>query len=114
MYLLKDLVIKTIETNASDLHLTVGIPPTIRVDGKLVPVGTEKLVPQKLTEFAREILGKNYETYKEIGEYDTAYEIEGVGRFRVNVFRQRGNDAIALRVITIHIPTLDELNILRS
>lgn len=109
MYLLKDLVIKTIETNASDLHLTVGIPPTIRVDGKLVPVGTEKLVPQKLTEFAREILGKNYETYKEIGEYDTAYEIEGVGRFRVNVFRQRGNDAIALRVITIHIPTLDEL-----
>lgn len=109
MYLLKDLLIKTIESNASDLHLTVGIPPTIRVNGKLVPVGSEKLDSNRLQDFAKEILGRKFEDYREIGEYDLSYEITNVGRFRVNVFRQKGNDAIALRVITLNVPTLDGL-----
>lgn len=109
MYLLKDLLIKTIESNASDLHLTVGIPPTIRVNGKLVPVGSEKLDSNRLQDFAKEILGRKFEDYREIGEYDLSYEITNVGRFRVNVFRQKGNDAVALRVITLNVPTLDGL-----
>lgn len=109
MYLLKDLLIKTIESNASDLHLTVGIPPTIRVNGKLVPVGSEKLDNNRLQDFAKEILGRKFDDYREIGEYDLSYEITNVGRFRVNVFRQKGNDAIALRVITLNVPTLDGL-----
>lgn len=109
MYLLKDLVTKTIESDASDLHLTVGIPPTIRVSGRLQQIGTENLDATRVQEFAREILGKKFEEYREIGEYDLSYEIPGVGRFRVNVFRQRANDAIALRVITLKVPTLDDL-----
>ena len=109
MYLLKDLLIKTIESNASDLHLTVGIPPTIRVNGNLVPVGSEKLDSNRLQDFAKEILERKFDDYREIGEYDLSYEITNVGRFRVNVFRQKGNDAIALRVITLNVPTLDGL-----
>ena len=109
MYLLKDLIEKTIESDASDLHLSVGIPPTIRVNGQLKHIGTENLDQAKVQDFAREILGKKFEKYKEIGEYDLSYELAGVGRFRVNVFRQKGNDAIALRVIALRVPTLDDL-----
>lgn len=109
MYLLKDLLIKTIESNASDLHLTVGIPPIIRVNGKLVPVGSEKLDSNRLQDFAREILERKFEEYRECGEYDLSYEVTNVGRFRVNVFRQKGYDAVALRVITFNVPTLDGL-----
>lgn len=109
MYLLKDLMIKTIELKASDLHLTVGIPPKARVNGKLINIGKEELIPQQIKEFALEILGRHFEDYNEKGEYDIAHEISGIGRFRVNVFKQKGNDAIVMRYLTIEVPTLDQL-----
>ena len=56
-----------------------------------------------------EKLGERFERYNQIGEADTSYSVQGVGRFRVNVFKQRNSDAIALRVITLKVPTLDEL-----
>lgn len=110
MYLLKDLLLKTIELKASDLHLTVGLPPMVRVNGKLGAIGKEILNNQQTKEFAMEILGKKYEEFNSVGELDLAYEIEKVGRFRVNVYKQKGNIVIALRYLTLHIPTLDELN----
>ena len=109
MYFLKDLLIKTIEMGASDLHLTVALPPTVRVNGKLVQLGNEKLLPEYIENFVREILDIKYDEYVEKGEYDTSYSIPGVGRFRVNVFKQRNSDAIAIRVIALKTPTLDEL-----
>ncbi|GAB6169971.1 type IV pilus twitching motility protein PilT [Clostridium carnis] len=109
MYVLKDLLCKTIEEGASDLHLTVGLPPTIRVNGSLIRIGNEKLVPSGIEEFAKEILGVNFEDYNKEGEMDTSYSLSGVGRFRVNIFKQRNSDAIAIRVIALKIPTLDEL-----
>lgn len=109
MYLLRDLLLKTIELNASDLHITVGLAPIIRLNGKIMPIGKEVLNGQQTKEFAMEILGKRYEDFNKLGEYDLSYEIEGIGRFRVNVFKQKGNIAIALRYLTIHIPTLEEL-----
>lgn len=110
MYTLRELLGKTIELNASDLHLTVGIPPTVRVNGKLVPIGNENLTQDCIEKFSREILGNKFDKYNEVGEADTSYSLSGVGRFRVNVFKQRNSDAIALRVISLKIPTLDELN----
>lgn len=109
MYLLRDLLLKTIELNASDLHLTVGLPPMVRVNGKLGAIGRELLNSQQTKEFAVEILGKKYEEFNSVGEFDLAYEIEKLGRFRVNVYKQKGNVVIALRYLTLHIPTLDEL-----
>lgn len=109
MYFLKDLLTKTIEVGASDLHLTVALPPTIRVNGKLIQIGNEKLLPNDIESFAKEILEGKYDEYTENGEYDTSYSIPGLGRFRVNVFKQRNSDAIAIRVIALRIPTLDEL-----
>lgn len=110
MYLLKDLLSKTIEMQASDLHLTVGLPPTIRCNGKLIQLGDEKLLPNDMEVFSKEILCEKYDEYLRVGEFDTSYSVQGVGRFRVNVFKQRNSDAIAIRVIALKIPTLDELN----
>lgn len=109
MYLLKDLLLKTIELKASDLHLTVGIPPKVRVNGKLISIGEEALNENQTKDFAKEILGRHYEEFMKVGEYDCSYEIPKIGRFRVNTFKQKGNVAIVLRYLTIHIPTLDEL-----
>lgn len=109
MYFLKELLMKTIEMNASDLHLTVGLAPTIRVNGKLIAIGIEKLLPDDIEGFAKEILDGRYDEYIKIGEFDTSYSIAGIGRFRVNIFKQRNSDAIAIRVIALKIPNLDEL-----
>lgn len=109
MYFLKELLVNTIEMGASDLHLTVGVPPTVRKNGKLVQIGKENLLPNDIEKFAKEILESKYDEYLEIGEYDISYSLTGVGRFRVNVFKQRNSDAIAIRVIALKIPTLDEL-----
>lgn len=109
MYLLKDLLSKTIEMGASDLHLTVGLPPTIRCNGKLIQLGNDKLLPDDMEIFSKEILCEKYDEYLRVGEFDTSYSVQGIGRFRVNVFKQRNSDAIAIRVIALKIPTLDEL-----
>lgn len=109
IYLLNELLQETINKGASDLHLTVGLPPTIRVSGKLMRIGEEKLSPIELRGFAEEILQEKINDYDNIGEVDTSYSISGIGRFRVNVFKQRNSDAIAIRVIALKIPTLDEL-----
>ena len=110
MYILNELLGKTIEMGASDLHLTVGLPPTVRNNGKLIALGEEKLLPDAMVTLAKEILKKNYDEYLENGEFDTSYSVQGIGRFRVNVFKQRNSDAVAIRVIGLKIPTLTELN----
>ncbi|WP_338025506.1 type IV pilus twitching motility protein PilT [Clostridium yunnanense] len=109
MITLKELLSRTIEEGASDLHLTVGIPPTIRVNGNLVKIGQNKLMPSDTEAFAKEILEDSFQKYNEAGEFDTSYSIAGLGRFRVNVFKQRNSDALAIRVIALKIPTLNEL-----
>ncbi|WP_082023857.1 type IV pilus twitching motility protein PilT [Clostridium polynesiense] len=109
MATLKELLEMTVNQNASDLHLTVGLPPTIRVNGKLSPFSNVKLTPKDTEKFSKEILGELYDSYIAEGEIDTSYSIPGLGRFRVNVFKQRNSSAIAIRVIKLKIPTLQEL-----
>lgn len=106
---LKELLAITIKQNASDLHLTVGIPPVIRVNGQLKHVGNEKLQPVDTEAYAKEICEEYYEHYIKIGELDTSFSVSGIGRFRVNLFKQRGSSAIAIRVVGLKIPTLNEL-----
>lgn len=109
MYILKELLNKAIAMKASDLHLTVGLSPTVRCNGKLIGLGEEKLTISYTEKFSKEILGEKYKEYLSCGEFDTSYFVEGIGRFRVNVFKQKNNDAIAIRIIDLKIPTLDEL-----
>lgn len=109
MYSLNELLEKTLEMKASDLHLTVGLPPIVRINGRLIKLGESKLLPNDTERFAKEILGASFDKYEDIGEMDTSYSVSGCGRFRINVFKQRNSDAIAVRVISLKIPTLEEL-----
>lgn len=109
MFNLDELLKLTVEERASDLHLTVGMQPAIRINGSLRKVGQEMLKPVDTEEFAKEILGERYEEYEKLGEYDTSYSVQGMGRFRVNIFKQRSSTALAIRVITLKIPTIDDL-----
>lgn len=100
----------TIKSKASDLHLTAGIPPTIRKNGKLVPIGDERNSVTQLEEYAKEVLTpEQFEKINDEGEIDLSYSLEGIGRFRLNVFKQRGAYAFAFRVVGLKIPTLEEL-----
>lgn len=105
------LLKKVIDIGASDLHITVGIPPTARVNGTLVQLTDEKLTIYQTEEYVRAVLTEEqYEKYKELGELDFSYALQGVGRFRVNAFKQRGSDAMALRTVAAQVPTLDKLD----
>ena len=118
MYVLNEILIKTSELKGSDMHLAVGLPPMLRLHGKLTPLGEDNLTSLDIENFAKEILGATkYKKYCEVGEYDIAYAVGEIARFRVNLYKERGNDAIALRLITNEVPTLEGLrhpNILKD
>lgn len=104
---------KTVEMNASDLHLTVGAPPTLRVKGDLLPLsGMDILGPDQIEQLVFELVSEEQKdlllTQKEI-DFSFAYGEEA--RFRVNAFHQRGYLAASLRRIPLKIPTLDELSL---
>lgn len=107
-----DLIKYAIENNASDIHITVGIPPVFRIDGILKYFNNDKLSPKDVEKMANEIL--NEEQFKELkakGEIDISYAKPGISRFRVNIYKQRGSYAIALRIIPFKIPTMEELGL---
>ena len=99
---------------ASDLHITTGIPPTIRVNGSLKRLNMPSLGPNDSKALIEQLVKKDanvYEKFLEKGEVDFSYAIPQVGRFRVNVFKQRGTYAAALRTVGVQIPSMEELGI---
>ncbi|NOZ85985.1 MAG: type IV pilus twitching motility protein PilT [Deltaproteobacteria bacterium] len=98
---------------ASDIHLKAGLPPMFRIDGSLLPLKDTKRMPPE--EVARMCLGImndfQRERFKVQNEIDMAYGVPGLGRFRVNVFTQRGSVGAVFRVIPHKIRTLDSLNL---
>lgn len=110
MKTLNQLLKLTVEKKASDLHITVGVPPVLRINGELKSIDEEKVLPEDTNRYAVEILGEEYERYLKIGEYDTSYSISGIGRFRVNVYRQRNSDAISVRAVELKVPSLKDLD----
>jgi twitching motility protein PilT len=107
------LLAYAVESKASDTHITVGFPPTLRIDGRLEPMDLPKLTADDTEKMAIHLLrfrGKKDVLFRD-GEVDFSYGIPSVGRFRVNVFRQRGTYAAAIRTVTVGIPTLDELKL---
>ena len=112
MYDLKDLLQRSIEENASDVHFTVGKPPCYRIDGVLSAIEGERLMPDTLKELLLPIMEERHrEELKRDGQTDFAYAIAGVGRFRVNVFRQRGTLASVMRCLPFEIPEPENLGI---
>ena len=112
MSVLNDLLALMVEKNASDLYLTVGAPPTLKIDGKAVPVGTEMVKPGQTVILAKEILGsERLHEFEQEKEANLALSIPNVGRFRVNGFFQRNELGFVFRAIKTQIPTLEQLNL---
>jgi len=101
-----------IQTNASDLHLKVGRPPTLRVDGQMVTIEGAALKQEDLRSLAEQIMGpKNIKEFSDLKESDFALAVPGVGRFRVNAYQQRGTIAYAFRTVPFQAKTISELNL---
>jgi twitching motility protein PilT len=110
---LSDYLSDAVRAGASDLHLKVGAPPVVRVDGSLRYLeGYEVLRPADAEEIVKEIIpGNLLGEFEEVGEADFAHGIAGVGRFRVNAFRQRGSVSIVMRFVPFGVPRLEELGL---
>jgi twitching motility protein PilT len=110
---LNDLLKVAVASGASDLHLKVGSYPMMRVNGTLVIASEEKRLERADTEAMANVLfeSDHQERFREHHEVDLAYSIPGLGRFRCNVFQQRGTVGLVLRVIPIVIRSIDELGL---
>src|SRR5213592_1008799 len=106
-----DLLRIAMERRASDLHLKVGNYPHLRIDGDLIPLTDQTRVSaEDMLNMAFSMMSaRQKQKFKETTEIDMAYGVAGLGRFRVNVFQQRGNVGLVLRVIPTKIRGLDEL-----
>ena len=112
MLTLHKLLEEAIEKNASDLHLTAGVPPQLRIDGQMLATNHEPLTPEVCEGLIYSILRddqkKRFEMNKEL---DLSFGIQGLSRFRVNVFMQRGVTSAAIRKIPYQIPDFDALGL---
>ena len=103
---------EAVERRASDIHLTVGVPPTLRINGALVRLNLPPLGPADTLRLFETIAPEERQTFfRQNGEADFSHTIHGLSRFRVNAFRQRGSVAIAVRLIPEQVPTLDQLEL---
>jgi twitching motility protein PilT len=102
------------EQDVSDIHFAVGVPPMFRMHGDLLPIKFRDLGDTELETYLFEILSKNQiQRFKQGQDLDFSYMSEGVGRFRVNLFRKLSGIGAVLRYIPIEIPTFDSLNLPR-
>jgi twitching motility protein PilT len=107
-----DLLRIVVEKGGSDLHISVGVPPIIRVDGQLLPCNFEKVTPQDSQRLIYDILtDEQIQRFETNFELDFSYQLARLSRFRVNVYRDRANVATAFRVIPSRIPTLKDLSL---
>ncbi len=103
---------EALSQRASDLHFTVASPPIMRIDGQLVRISETALTHDNMIMLTKQVLTDGQlEDLERVGEIDLSYSVKGYGRFRVNVYKQRGSYAIALRVVNLTIPTFEELGL---
>ena len=110
---LEQIIKAAYNNGASDIHVTPGTPPVIRCSGELLRVGEEKMMPDDTEEIAKQIfkVADYSKKFEEQGEIDFSFAYGDYGRFRANIYRQRGSVAIAIRLIPKEIPELSTLGI---
>jgi twitching motility protein PilT len=108
-----DILRKGVEHKCSDIHMKVGSHPFMRVDGSLAALsGMPRVSPEDMLSMVFSMMSnRQKQKFKETAELDMAYGVAGLGRFRVNIFQQRGNVGLVLRVIPTKIKTVDELEL---
>jgi twitching motility protein PilT len=107
------LLSKAVAGKASDVHIKVGQPPGARIRGEMIYFRTERITPEDCIAVARLVIGKDEvrDHLEDLKEYDTSYSAMGIGRFRVNVYRQRGSLAVVMRFIPSDIPLMESLGL---
>jgi twitching motility protein PilT len=109
---LKQMLEEMLSTKASDLHLRIGVKPTLRIDGMLRPLTEELLTPQNMEEIMSQILSEEQKNrFLQKNELDLALSVSKMGRFRINFYRQRGTVGVAIRAVNTSIPSFEELNL---
>ena len=110
---IQDILREAKEQGASDVHITVGLPPKMRLNGKLIALENYgRMMPDNTSEIVNEIMNeKQLAKLEENGQHDMSFSVPGVGRYRLNVFKQRGSYAMAFRVVATQIPSAAELGI---
>lgn len=107
-----ELLDNAIQQHASDVHITVGLPPMMRRNGELIKMTDTVLSPKDCEDIVEQMLiPKQKEILAEKGELDFSFSEKKVGRFRSNIYKQRGSYGIALRVVPMSAPTIDALNL---
>lgn len=112
-YELEELLTIVLKENASDLHISVGRYPTLRIDGQLIPLAQREILDPEYTEnlISALLTKRQKELFLDNKELDFAYSFRNKARFRINVFYQRGFVSAALRLIPAEIKTIEELNL---
>ena len=108
----KQMIQEMLNKNASDLHLRVGLRPTIRYDGKLQSIEDQILLHDEMDKILSQILNDDQKTrFHQKREMDLALSVSKMGRFRINLYKQRGTIGIAIRRVNTKVPTFEELNL---
>ena len=103
------------DAGASDLHVTVGVPPKMRVNGHLITMDFPRMMPADTEALLGEIMNERQrEKYEEKGEHDMSFSIPALGRYRVNAYKQRGSAAVALRLVGTQVPEPETLGVPKS
>ena len=109
---LDELLREMVGRRASDVHLQAGSPPMGRIDGQLVPFGSQPLMPPDTMLLAQSLMNADqWDDFTYRNELDLAYSVSGLGRFRCNVFRQRGAVGMVMRIVSDAIPGFEALGI---
>src|SRR5688572_24577529 len=115
MYTFEVLLEQLVKRGGSDLHITAGSPPKIRIDGNLVDVGTEAIDPADTKKLVYGILTEDQiATFERELELDFSFGVQSMGRFRTNVLQQRGAVGAVLRLIPVKILGFEELGLPRD
>ncbi len=108
----EDVLAKAKAAGASDVHITVGVPPKMRVNGDLITMDYERMLPPDTHKVVEDIMSDfQLQNFEERGEYDMSFSIPNIGRYRVNAYKQRGSVAVALRLVGTEIPAPESLGV---
>jgi len=109
---LKQMLVEMLNRRASDLHIRVGVRPHLRVNGRLEQIATDPLTIDSMEQIVSQILNdKQQERFYKKNEMDLALSVAKLGRFRINLFRQRGTTGIAIRAVNTSVPSFDDLHL---
>lgn len=111
-YIIEDLMEEVVERKGSDIHISAGLPPYIRINGHLTATERDPLTPEECQRLIFAMLNNNQrKMFEQNWELDCSYGVKGLARFRVNVYKDRGTVAACLRALSSKIPDMDDLKL---